>query len=157
MFNVELVGDFNDHQSEVWRVDWNVTGTILSSTGDDGTLRLWKGMLYLIPSCWNWMEGPCSNWKWQIKRNYILPIYIHNELSRLMFKRPESKVDDLVAKQTRIAKVFEELSCLIVEGSFAFIKESMSFSKWIENQGQHSVKKYWVRTCQTTFFRWHPR
>ncbi|KAJ3254346.1 hypothetical protein HK103_007228 [Boothiomyces macroporosus] len=48
-----------------------------------------------------------------------------------MFKRPESKVDDLVAKQTRIAKVFEELSCLIVE-------ESTSFSKWIENQGQHS-------------------
>ncbi|KAJ3254347.1 epoxide hydrolase, soluble (sEH) [Boothiomyces macroporosus] len=42
MFNVELVGDFNDHQSEVWRVDWNVTGTILSSTGDDAVGTEWK-------------------------------------------------------------------------------------------------------------------
>eukprot|EP00128_Syssomonas_multiformis_P015646 Colp12_sorted_trinity150504_noHs@6268 len=32
----------DDHASEVWRVEWNVTGTILASTGDDGTVRLWK-------------------------------------------------------------------------------------------------------------------
>ncbi|KAJ3127664.1 epoxide hydrolase, soluble (sEH) [Nowakowskiella sp. JEL0407] len=39
---VELVAEFNEHNSEVWRVEWNVTGTILSSCGDDGSVRLWK-------------------------------------------------------------------------------------------------------------------
>jgi len=37
----ELVS-FDDHQSEVWRVEWNVTGTILASSGDDGTVRLFR-------------------------------------------------------------------------------------------------------------------
>ncbi|KAG8942432.1 hypothetical protein FRC03_003218, partial [Tulasnella sp. 419] len=37
-----LVADFNDHQSSVGRVEWNVTGTILSSAGDDGKIRLYK-------------------------------------------------------------------------------------------------------------------
>ncbi|KAG1052004.1 hypothetical protein G6F43_005827 [Rhizopus delemar] len=39
--NVELVASFADHKAEVWRVEWNITGTILSSSGDDGKLRLW--------------------------------------------------------------------------------------------------------------------
>lgn len=30
------------HKSEVWRVEWNITGTVLASAGDDGTVRLWK-------------------------------------------------------------------------------------------------------------------
>jgi nucleoporin SEH1 len=42
MFTVDLASEFSTHQSEVWRVDWNVTGTILSSSGDDGVVRLWK-------------------------------------------------------------------------------------------------------------------
>ena len=34
-----------DHQgAQVWRVAWNVTGTILASSGDDGCIRLWKGV-----------------------------------------------------------------------------------------------------------------
>ncbi|KAI8369436.1 WD40-repeat-containing domain protein [Radiomyces spectabilis] len=40
--HVELIASFNDHNAEVWHVEWNVTGTILSSSGDDGKLRLWK-------------------------------------------------------------------------------------------------------------------
>jgi len=28
---------------QVWRVAWNVTGTVLASSGDDGCVRLWKG------------------------------------------------------------------------------------------------------------------
>eukprot|EP01128_Nolandella_sp_AFSM9_P005673 TRINITY_DN2794_c0_g1_i1.p1 TRINITY_DN2794_c0_g1~~TRINITY_DN2794_c0_g1_i1.p1 ORF type:complete len:380 (+),score=87.72 TRINITY_DN2794_c0_g1_i1:152-1141(+) len=30
------------HKSEVWRVQWNMTGTVLASSGDDGSLRFWK-------------------------------------------------------------------------------------------------------------------
>jgi len=36
------VATFPDHQSEVWRVEWNITGTILASSGDDGVVRLFK-------------------------------------------------------------------------------------------------------------------
>jgi len=31
-----------EHPNEVWRVEWNATGTILASSGDDGVLRFWK-------------------------------------------------------------------------------------------------------------------
>ncbi|GMG19252.1 unnamed protein product [Ambrosiozyma monospora] len=31
-----------DYKSEVWRVQWNATGTILSCCGDDGMVRLYK-------------------------------------------------------------------------------------------------------------------
>lgn len=34
---------------QVWRVEWNVTGTILASSGDDGRVRLWKGTVYKLP------------------------------------------------------------------------------------------------------------
>jgi nucleoporin SEH1 len=37
-----LVAKLTEHRSEVWRVSWNVSGTILASTGDDGVSRLWK-------------------------------------------------------------------------------------------------------------------
>lgn len=40
--NVDLVATFVDHHAEVWRVEWNVMGTILTSSGDDGKVRLWK-------------------------------------------------------------------------------------------------------------------
>jgi WD40 repeat protein len=33
---------FDDHEAEVWRVEWNITGTVLASSGDDGVVRLWK-------------------------------------------------------------------------------------------------------------------
>ena len=39
---VRLAGHYNDHGSTVWRVCWNVTGTILATSGDDGQVRLWK-------------------------------------------------------------------------------------------------------------------
>lgn len=41
-FEIRTVAQFDDHSSLVWRVSWNITGTILASSGDDGTVRLWK-------------------------------------------------------------------------------------------------------------------
>ncbi|RUS34429.1 WD40-repeat-containing domain protein [Jimgerdemannia flammicorona] len=41
-FRVETVADFLDHGTKVWRVEWNIIGTILASSGDDGKVRLWK-------------------------------------------------------------------------------------------------------------------
>ncbi len=39
----QLVAKLPQHGgAEVWRVSWNVSGTILASTGDDGVSRLWK-------------------------------------------------------------------------------------------------------------------
>jgi len=45
-WDVEKVADFGDHKAEVWKVAWNATGTILSSTGDDGKIRLWKAAIH---------------------------------------------------------------------------------------------------------------
>ncbi|GBE87451.1 WD40 repeat-like protein [Sparassis latifolia] len=41
-WSASIVGDFDDHKSAVGRVEWNITGTILSSAGNDGRIRLWK-------------------------------------------------------------------------------------------------------------------
>ncbi|KAI1285181.1 Nucleoporin SEH1-A [Halotydeus destructor] len=41
-YDVRQVAQFDDHSTKIWRVSWNITGTILASTGDDGCVRLWK-------------------------------------------------------------------------------------------------------------------
>ncbi|XP_075222648.1 nucleoporin SEH1-like [Lycorma delicatula] len=41
-FDIQIVAQFDDHYCTVWRVCWNITGTILASSGDDGCVRLWK-------------------------------------------------------------------------------------------------------------------
>ncbi|XP_046970122.1 nucleoporin SEH1 [Vanessa cardui] len=41
-FKTEVMAAFEDHNSCVWRVSWNVTGTLLASSGDDCCVRLWK-------------------------------------------------------------------------------------------------------------------
>ncbi|CAG0914953.1 unnamed protein product [Notodromas monacha] len=42
-FEVRLLLESKDHSPAAWRVSWNCSGSILSSAGDDGTVRLWKG------------------------------------------------------------------------------------------------------------------
>lgn len=44
--DIQHVAHFNDHYCTVWRVCWNITGTMLASTGDDGCVRIWR-MNYL--------------------------------------------------------------------------------------------------------------
>lgn len=41
-YEISLVGQFDDHEHQVWRLSWNVFGTVLTSSGDDGKVRLWK-------------------------------------------------------------------------------------------------------------------
>ncbi|EEB89960.1 hypothetical protein MPER_11893 [Moniliophthora perniciosa FA553] len=41
-WSATLVADHNDQESSVGRVDWNITGTVLSSARNDGRIRLWK-------------------------------------------------------------------------------------------------------------------
>ncbi|KII91322.1 hypothetical protein PLICRDRAFT_38072 [Plicaturopsis crispa FD-325 SS-3] len=40
-----IVADFDQHKSAVGRVEWNITGTVLSSAGNDGRIRLWKATI----------------------------------------------------------------------------------------------------------------
>ncbi|KAJ3410845.1 epoxide hydrolase, soluble (sEH) [Chytridiales sp. JEL 0842] len=41
-WKVDLVAAFDEHKAEVWKVEWNVLGNVLSSSGDDGKVRLWS-------------------------------------------------------------------------------------------------------------------
>jgi len=38
----EILLSQNEFPNEVWRVEWNATGTILAASGDGGILRFWK-------------------------------------------------------------------------------------------------------------------
>lgn len=38
----DRVADFDDHSVMVSKVEWNLTGTVLASSGHDGRVRLWK-------------------------------------------------------------------------------------------------------------------
>lgn len=59
-FHVEEIAAFNDHGREVWRVEWNPTGTVLSSAGDDGKIRLWRADRTMR---WKCMSVMGSGWK----------------------------------------------------------------------------------------------
>lgn len=50
-YQISMLAIFEDHCSQVWRVSWNITGTILASSGDDGSVRLWKGMFAFLIVC----------------------------------------------------------------------------------------------------------
>lgn len=40
--DIQTVAHFDDHGCTVWRICWNVTGTILASSADDGCVRMFK-------------------------------------------------------------------------------------------------------------------
>jgi len=39
---LKLAGRFGDFGATVWRVSWNVTGTVLTATGDSGAVRVYR-------------------------------------------------------------------------------------------------------------------
>ena len=44
-YTIEALGQFQHHggvSNDVQTVSWNVTGTMLSSSGDDGRIRIWR-------------------------------------------------------------------------------------------------------------------
>lgn len=41
-FEIKQAAIYDEHSVAVWRVCWNVTGTILATSGDDGQVKLWK-------------------------------------------------------------------------------------------------------------------
>lgn len=45
--DVQTVAQFDDHNCTVWRICWNVTGTVLASSGDDGCVRMFKSKYML--------------------------------------------------------------------------------------------------------------
>nr|CAH8873108.1 unnamed protein product [Trichobilharzia regenti] len=40
-YTIRLISRYDHHKGRVWRVSWNVTGSLLASSGDDGCVRLW--------------------------------------------------------------------------------------------------------------------
>jgi nucleoporin SEH1 len=39
---IEQMAKLDAHKREVWRLSWNLLGTCFASSGDDGTVRIWK-------------------------------------------------------------------------------------------------------------------
>lgn len=39
---IEIIARLDAHKNEVWRLSWNILATCFASSGDDGTVRIWK-------------------------------------------------------------------------------------------------------------------
>ena len=59
--SLSAVEELTHDDQEVWRVEWNVTGTILASSCDDGTVRLWKQDFYGGWQCLSTVCGDASD------------------------------------------------------------------------------------------------
>lgn len=46
--DIQVVMQSSEHDGVVWRVSWNITGTTLASSGDDGFVRLLKGVCFMF-------------------------------------------------------------------------------------------------------------
>lgn len=45
-YRVNSHEEIADHGAEVWKVEWNISGTVLASSGEDGKVRLWRSDAY---------------------------------------------------------------------------------------------------------------
>ncbi|KAL7275229.1 epoxide hydrolase, soluble (sEH) [Rhizina undulata] len=71
-WTVELKADFSEHNSDVWKVAWNATGTVLSSAADDGSIRLWKAV----------KDGnfECVSMIFSQKYRYVVPVWRDDDM-----------------------------------------------------------------------------
>lgn len=59
-FKTKCLAVLHGHQLAVCRLEWNITGTVLASSSDDGLVKLWKGT-YCIELYGNYcMELTCN-------------------------------------------------------------------------------------------------
>lgn len=57
----KLVAKLPEHRDAVWRVEWNATGSLLASSGDDGTVRVWQPDATGAAAAWRRAAPPaCS-------------------------------------------------------------------------------------------------
>jgi WD40 repeat protein len=59
-FETRQLAQFDEHSGTVWRVSWNITGTMLASTGGDGCVRLWKSNYLDVWKCIAVIKGDGS-------------------------------------------------------------------------------------------------
>jgi len=48
---LKSAGTFTDHGNHAWHVSWNVTGTVLSATGDSGKLKIYRANYQDVWKC----------------------------------------------------------------------------------------------------------
>uniref|UniRef100_T1IJ16 Nucleoporin SEH1 n=1 Tax=Strigamia maritima TaxID=126957 RepID=T1IJ16_STRMM len=72
-FEVLQTAHFSDHNSTVWRTSWNITGTILASSGDDGHIRLWKANYLNEWRCISVIKGDSNN----VQPDLVIPQNSH--------------------------------------------------------------------------------
>jgi hypothetical protein len=60
--------------AQVWRVEWNVVGSVLASSGDDGSVMLWKQDLLVRP----WLFSQCVLCAMCRPPRLLVPLVCHN-------------------------------------------------------------------------------
>lgn len=147
---------FNDHGNQncrhhtngiylkVWRVEWNITGAILASSGDDGCVRLWKGTLHFenLPVSFNteWTglkEGAGNFMYW--RESYRQPCSITVDFSlglysvfcwniEIVWSPSEKQSNEIKWRFSMLKPDNGMASITVVQGAFSYNREHLSVS-----------------------------
>ncbi|ESO97844.1 hypothetical protein LOTGIDRAFT_209001 [Lottia gigantea] len=95
-FDMHRLAEFTDHESQVWRLSWNVLGTVLSSSGDDGCVRLWKSNYMGSWKCIHIINGS-GNKTEQSKEIKTIPVTSNiNQNVRFYHVQPVTAANEVV-------------------------------------------------------------